>query len=63
MEVYFDFGQGFDGFVVDVGGLVAPIADGSGNVGKIGERAVERLENGDATFLVNDGLHSYGARG
>ena len=61
MEVYFDFGQGFDGFVVDVGGLVAPIADGSGNVGKIVERAVERLESGDVTFFVDGGLHGDGA--
>jgi len=63
VEIDFDFGQGFDGPVVDVGGLVTPIANGSGNAGKIRERAVERLETGNATLFVNGGLHSDSAGG
>ena len=32
MEVDFDFGLGFNGLVVDIGGLVVPFVNGFGDI-------------------------------
>ena len=57
MEVDFDFGLGFNGLVVDIGGLVAPFANGFGDIEEEGWRSVKRPDAGDAPFLVDGSLH------
>lgn len=57
MEVDFDFGLGFNGLVVDIGGLVAPLANGFGDIQKEGWRSVKGPDAGDAAFFVDGSLH------
>jgi hypothetical protein len=57
MEIDFDFGLGFNGLVVDIGGLVAPFANGFGDIGEEGGRSVKGPDAGDAPFFVDGSLH------
>ena len=61
-EVDFDFGAGFYRLAVEVGGFVAPFADGAGYPWQEREGAVERLEVGDAAVFVHRCLDGDRAR-
>ena len=61
MEVDFDFGLGFNGLVVDIGGFVAPFVNGLGDIEQEGCRSVKGPDAGDAAFFVDGSLHGDGA--
>jgi len=63
VEVHFDLGLGFDGLVVEIGGLVTPFLDSSGDVRKKGQRSVERLYLSNVAVLIDGGFDRDGAVG
>ena len=52
-----DVGFGLDGFAIEQGGLVAPLADGSGDIGEKGHRATDGFQSFDAPVFVDDSAH------
>ena len=63
MEVHFNLGLGFDGFVVEVGGLIAPFLDSPGDVREKGQRSVKRLYLSNVAVLIDGGFDRDGAVG
>jgi len=63
VEVHFNLGLGFDGFVVKVGGLVAPFLDSPGDVREKGQRSVKRLYLSNVAVLIDGGFDRDGAVG
>ena len=57
MKLDLDPGCRFDWPIVNVCGPVAPRTERPRNRGQKGNRAVERLDSGDAALLVDQGLH------
>jgi hypothetical protein len=55
VEVDFNLGLGVGGFVVEVSGLVVPIADGGGDIREKGQGTVERLDVADVAVFIDGG--------
>lgn len=57
MEVDFNFGLGFNGLVVDIGGFVTPLVNGFGDIQEESWRSVKGPDAGDVAFFVDGSLH------
>lgn len=55
VEVDFNLGLGVGGFVVEVSGLVVPIADGGGDIWEKGQGTVERLNVANVAVFIDGG--------
>jgi len=55
VELDFDLGLGVGGLVVEVSGLVVPIADGGGDIWEKCQGTVERLDVADVAVFIDGG--------